>query len=243
MKHETKHEKGGVMSNAINQRPHAFNYQLQRLMIGALSFALPVLVMIIGCSDLTSISASYHTASRDLFVASLASVGLLMIPYQGKSGSAKTEYWASKIGGVAAIVVAFVPTACPGMNDPAFTCLVETACDNANETVHIIAAIVVFASLFWLCLIFRKRAFDKYRANNYMTARVRGHIYEICIAGIVLGFLLIGLYKGGVKLLGDTTFFWGEAIMLFSFSIAWLTASKIIIWDGKRPTLLPNKGV
>ncbi len=229
------------MSSATNVRPHAFNYQLQRLMIGAVSLALPVLVMIIGCSDLTSISASYHTASRDLFVASLAAVGLLMIPYQGKSGSAKTEYWASKIGGVAAIVVAFVPTACPGMNDPTFTCLVETACDNANETVHISAAIVVFVSLFWLCLIFRKRAFDKYRVKNYITARARAHIYEICMAGIILGALLIGLYKGGGKLLGDTTFFWGEAIMLFSFSMAWLTASKIIISDGKRPTILPIK--
>jgi heme A synthase len=212
-------------------------------MIGAVSFALPVLVMIIGCRDLTSISASYHTASRDLFVASLAAVGMLMIPYQGKSGSDKTEYWASKIGGVAAIVVAFVPTACPGTNVPTFSCLVETACDNANETVHISAAIVVFASLFWLCLIFRKRAFDKFKANNYMTARVRAHIYELCMAGILLGALLVGLYKAGIKSLGDTALFWGEAIMLFSFSIAWLTASKIIIWDGKRPTLLPIKGV
>lgn len=231
------------MSSKTNVRPHAFNYQLQRLMIGAVSFALPVLVMIIGCGDLTSISASYHTASRDLFVASLAAVGLLMIPYQGHSGRDKTEYWASKIGGVAAVVVAFVPTACPGINDPTFTCLVETACDNANGAVHIGATIVVFASLFWLCLIFRKRAFDKFRVKNYMTARVRAHIYELCMAGIFLGALLIGLYKGGGKLLGDTTVFWGEAIMLFSFSIAWLTASKIIIWDGKRPTLLPTKGV
>jgi len=230
------------MSSAMTVHPHAFNYQLQRLMIGAVSFSLPVLVIIIGCNDLTSISASYHTASRDLFVAGLAAVGLLMIPYQGKSGSAKTEYWASKIGGIAAIVVAFVPTACPGINDPTFKCLVETACDNANETVHISAAIMVFASLFWLCLIFRKRAFEKFRVNNYMTARIRAHIYELCMAGIILGAILIGLYKGGSKLLGDTTFFWGEAIMLFSFSIAWLTASKIIIWDGKRPTLLPNKG-
>ena len=174
-------------------------------------------------------------------MASLAAVGLLMITYQGKRGSDKSEYWASKIGGVAAILVAFVPTACPGENDPDFICLVETACDNANEAVHLGAAIVVFVSLFWLCLIFRKRAFAKFLVENYLTARVRAHIYELCMVGIILGALLIVLYKWEILSLGDTTFFWGEAIMLFSFSIAWLTASKIIIWDEKRPTLLPKR--
>ena len=91
---------------------------------------------------------------------------------------------------------------------------------------------MVFAILFWLCLIFRKRALEKYRGKYYITARVRAHIYELCMTGIFFGALLIGLCGVDGNLFGDTTFFWGEAIMLFSFSIAWLTASKIIIWDG-----------
>ena len=228
------------MSDMSNLRPHAFNYQLQRLMIGVVSFALPLLVIFIACNDLTSISASYHTESRDIFVASLAAVGLLMIPYQGKSGEAKSEFWLSKVGGVAAIVVAFVPTACPGVGDPTFACLMDSACSRANETVHLGAAIGVFGSLLWLCLVFRKRALEKFKKENYRTAWVRSHIYEACIAGIVIGAVLVGLYKMDIKLLGETSFFWGEAIMLFSFSIAWLTASKIIIPDEKRPTLLPR---
>lgn len=228
------------MTGASSEHPHVFNYQLQRLMIGAVSFALPMLVIFFGCSDLTSISASYHTASRDLFVGSLAAVGFLMIPYQGKNGESKTEYWASKIGGVAALLVAFVPTSCPGINEPTYTCLIETACENSNTPLHIGAACVVFSSLFWLCFIFRKRAYEKYREQEYVTALIRAHIYEICMVGILVGALLIGLFKVG-NLFGDTAIFWGEAIMLFSFSIAWLTASKIIIWDGNRPTLLPIK--
>lgn len=108
---------------------------------------------------------------------------------------------------------------------------------------HILAAVVVFASLILLCIIFRKRALEKFEADNtkYKTARVRARIYEICIVVMILGVLLNVLYALEIRLLGDTTFFWGEAIMLFSFSIAWLTASKIIIPDEKRPTILPTK--
>ena len=228
------------MSEKSPQRPHAFNYQLQRLMIGIVSFFLPVFVMIIGCNDLTSISASYHTESRDFFVASLAAVGLLMIPYQGKKCDSKTEFWAPKIGGVAAVIVAFVPTMCPEDGVEPFSCLINTRCNGANETVHILAAAVVFAALLALCIVFRGSALEKYRKNKLKTARLRARIYEGCIAGIIFGIFLIALYKFDIKLLGDTTFFWGEAVMLFSFSIAWLTASKIVIWDGERPRLLPS---
>lgn len=229
------------MPNPTVVRPHAFNYQLQRLMIGVVAFALPVLVMTIGCDDLTSISASYHTASRDVFVAGLASVGLLMIPYQGRSGEDAVEFWLSKVGGVSAIVVAFVPTSCSKIGEPTISCLVDVACSNANRPFHLLASGTVFACLFGLCLIFRRRAFDKYHRDHYLTARVRAHIYEICMLGIVVGAVLIGLEVVGVKLVGNTTVFWGEAIMLFSFSIAWLTASKILIWDGDRPSILPVK--
>ena len=116
----------------------------------------------------------------------------------------------------------------------------DTACGKANETVHLGAAVLVFGSLLWLCLIFRKRALEKFEKTQFTTAWIRSHIYEGCIGGIVIGALLVGLYKIDVKVLGETSFFWGEALMLFAFSIAWLTASKIIIPDAKRPTLLPR---
>lgn len=223
----------------MTTRPHAFNYQLQRLMIGLVALSLPIIVMIFGCNDLTSISSSYHSESRDIFVACLAAVGLLMIPYQGKSGEATDEYWVSKIGGVAAIVVALVPTSCPEQDEPSFACLVGSACGAANQPVHIMAAVVVFASLFWLCIIFRKRALDKFKSNKYTNARVRKHIYELCMIGILLGTVLVGLDMLGFEVLGATTVFWGEAIMLFSFAIAWMTASQMIIADKQRPSILP----
>lgn len=221
-------------------RTHAFNYQLQRLMIGIVSFVLPLIVLTVGCRDLPSISASYHTMSRDFFVACLAGVGFLMIPYQGKKGSSITEFILAKIGGVGALVVAFVPTKCPTCGEPQFECLLKEACSRANESLHIGAAIAVFGSLFFLCRIFKKRAFDKYHEDNFKTAKIRANIYTACMAAILIGAALIALYMLEVKIFGSMMFFWGEAIMLFAFSIAWLTASKLIIWDGKRPSFLPD---
>ena len=200
---------------ANQSRAHAFNYQLQRLMIGVVSFLLPLVVLIVGCDDLSSISASYHTLSRDVFVACLAGVG--------------------------ALFVAFVPTKCPPEDAPQFQCLLTEACDRANETLHIGAAILVFGSLFFLCRIFKKRAYDKYHKDNFKTAKIRANIYTVCMATILIGAGMIVLFMLDLKVFGPMMFFWGEAIMLFAFSIAWLTASKLIIWDGKRPSLFPDK--
>lgn len=226
---------------ANQSRAHAFNYQLQRLMIGVVSFLLPLVVLIVGCDDLSSISASYHTLSRDVFVACLAGVGFLMIPYQGKSGNNKSEFILAKIGGVGALFVAFVPTKCPPEDAHQFQCLLTEACDRANETLHIGAAILVFGSLFFLCRIFKKRAYDKYHKDNFKTAKIRANIYTVCMATILIGAGMIVLFMLDLKIFGPMMFFWGEAIMLFAFSIAWLTASKLIIWDGKRPSLFPDK--
>ena len=76
-----------------------------------------------------------------------------------------------------------------------------------------------------------KRALEKFRANRHKTALLRAYLYASCIAGMVAGALLIALYKRGIVSTGDTTVFWGEFIMLVSFGVAWLTASKLIISD------------
>ncbi|HEX2879737.1 MAG TPA: DUF998 domain-containing protein [Polyangiaceae bacterium] len=221
------------------ERAHAFNYQLQRLMIGVAAGLLPILVFFFGCDQLTSISASYHSDARDIFVACLSAVGGLMLPYQGKDATEKEEFWLAKVGGLAALVVAFVPTACPPTGEPSYTCLVDVACSTANESVHIGAAIVVFGILVRLCWIFHNRALAKKNEEGPMAA-IRAYVYRGCIAANLLGFIIIALTKTDVNL-GATAMFRGEAILLGAFSIAWLTASQLILVDPKvRPTLMPK---
>jgi hypothetical protein len=220
-------------------RSHAFNYQLQRLMIGIAAGLLPILVHFLGCNELTSLSASYHSNARDIFVACLSAVGGLMLPYQGKDATEKEEFWLAKIGGLAAIVVAFVPTACPTAGGASYACLVDVACSSAQESIHIGAAIVVFGVLVRLCWIFNKRALQKKSEEGTM-AVVRAYVYRGCIVANVLGFVIIALDKAGVDL-GDTAMFRGETLLLCAFSIAWLTASQLLLVDPKvRPRLMPK---
>jgi hypothetical protein len=71
-------------------------------------------------------------------------------------------------------------------------------------------------------------------------AVVRAYVYRGCIVANVLGFVIIALDKAGVDL-GDTAMFRGETLLLCAFSIAWLTASQLLLVDPKvRPRLMPK---
>jgi hypothetical protein len=57
-----------------NRNP-VFDYRALRLLVGIIAFALPIAVPLIASTNLTSISASYYTNSRDIFVGMLFIVG------------------------------------------------------------------------------------------------------------------------------------------------------------------------
>lgn len=226
------------MAPTAQVRPHAFNYQIQRLLIGIFGLILPLFLLLRSCQDLISISHAYHSLARDILVAVMASTGALMIPYQGAKGESRIEFWAAKLAGLSSIIVALYPASCPLLGERTFSCIREDMCDFTNQPVHFIAATVVFICLFILCWVFRKRA--KSKVGNRHSNK-RAHIYELCMAGILAGFALLILDYQDIHLLGAQTFFWAEALMLGSFSLAWLTASQLIfLFDGKRPKLLPG---
>ena len=68
-----------------------FNYQALRLLMGLIALALPIavsLTAILGTpsvSDLPSISYSYHTGARNVFVGALFIVGAFLWAYNGHS--------------------------------------------------------------------------------------------------------------------------------------------------------------
>ncbi len=45
-----------------------FDYRALRLIMGLIAFSLPFVVTLISATSLSSISASYHTDGRDIFV-------------------------------------------------------------------------------------------------------------------------------------------------------------------------------
>ena len=70
-----------------------FDYRALRLLMGMIAFALPFIVTLVSSTTLTSISASYYTEARDIFVGLLFVVSAFLMAYNGHTAS---EGWASR---------------------------------------------------------------------------------------------------------------------------------------------------
>lgn len=139
-----------------------FDPETLRLIIGALAFAFPTMVIALTGKITSSISASYHEQeTRDVFVGFLFLMGGLLIAYkghlQGEPWDRSTNFWKwlfsgkafkvyqedifSTIGGFAAIFTALYPTAKDG--DPVV----------GKAVVHVIGAFILFSNVVYFCVI------------------------------------------------------------------------------------------
>ncbi|MBX3298858.1 MAG: hypothetical protein KF736_05270 [Acidobacteria bacterium] len=235
-------------SAQVNHSPD-FDYRLLRLLIGLVAFFLPILVEVRSPTFLESISSSYWTDARDIFVGMLFMITALMLGYNGtrndlRSGDEPSksekngikailkttfsEKWMSKIAAIGAVGVALFPTD-------------EYACTTSvTSSIHYASAALVFGVIAYFCLFpFRSNAVRK----DTPKARRRAIIYVICGAVILLS--MIGAFAAP-RVLGclpsaawGTTFLF-EWIALWSFGIAWVVAGKVLpgLADvEERPTL------
>ena len=189
-----------------------FDYRALRLLMGIIAFSFPFVVSIVSSTPLSSISASYHTEARDIFVGLLFIVSAFLWAYQGHR---QIEANMSKVASVTAVLVALFPTAC------------ETCEPNIFSTIHYVAASILFSILAYFCLgPFRKNT----KGQSGKKGR-RAKIYFVCGWVIISCILTIGLSNLAfssemVKALHIT--YWGETIALFAFGIAWIVAGKVI---------------
>ena len=141
-----------------------FDYRMLRLIIGALAFALPAIVIALTGKITTSISASYHEIqTRDIFVGSLFIFGALLVSYKGHPQEVTSsrggrlwvrfqrhqEDWISAVGGIAAILAALYPTACDD-------CSLDT-----TARIHTVGAFILFANVVYFSLIAFLRSLNK----------------------------------------------------------------------------------
>lgn len=70
---------------APNPSGAVFDYRTLRLLTGLIALCLPFLVSLRASPELSSISASYYTEARDLFVGMIFVVAAFMWAYQGHS--------------------------------------------------------------------------------------------------------------------------------------------------------------
>lgn len=93
-------------------------YRIRKL-IGLLGLSLPFLLPLSEGKLLSSMSHYYYLSfSSLLFIIILSSFGLFLISYKGYKIDKTTEKisddWLTNIGGIAALIVVFIPTYCLG---------------------------------------------------------------------------------------------------------------------------------
>lgn len=228
----------------------AFDYRQIRMMIGLIAFFLPWVVVLIAFKVPPSISASYHTLARDVFVGLLFVIGALLLAYKGHN---RQEEWVSTIGGVAAWVAALFPTKCDAANFPQ-ACNVEPvpsmcgACGvGLNSDIHYLAAFILFSTVVYFCLFaFRRSVVSKLDGSpnpaftQAMRYAIKGEdrkpsrqgrkvlrlrLYLMCGVSIA-AIMLVSIFVSDALKTSYITF-WAEAVALGLFGLAWMTASKL----------------
>lgn len=211
-----------------------FSYHTIRGLVGLIALLIATVAAVISGADLGSISASYHYDSQDIFVGSLFVVSAFLGAYNGspRLGKARwVELGAAKVASFSVFLVALFPTigiGCPPDNRscaPEYVRIISEGLGTEASAIHGGAAIVFFAMLFVIMLMFVVRARKK-------GAPTRAAVYLVCCVGMIasLGFVIFardpaqGTY-GGV--------FWSEFFALMFFGFGWLY-SGLYEWMGER---------
>jgi len=149
-----------------------FDHRRLRLLIGIIAFLLPLVVDIVAADELVSISASYHTEARDVFVGLLFVIAALMASYRGHS---RIESVASRAAAAATVCIALFPAAGP------------TTQSGWESHFHDLCALVLFSILAYFCLgPFRRRT----RGHSGKKGR-RARIY--LVYGCIILAVMLGL--------------------------------------------------
>lgn len=200
------------MTTSESRHKPVFDYRTLRLLAGLVAFALPVVAWLISSTPLSSISASYHTEARDVFVGSLFVIGALLWAYNGHT---PREKCVSKGASLAAIIVAIFPTSC------------DFCASDIKSVIHYVAAVVLFSTIVYFCLgPFRKNT----RGQEGKKGR-RATIYLVCgliILGCMLGAGVTEFTMSAATRKALAITFVAEFVALWAFGVAWIVSGKVI---------------
>ena len=207
-----------------------FDPHTLRLIVGVIALSFSLVVSLLATTITSSISASYHTNARDVFVGFLFIIGALLVAYKGhahqfRQDGANTLWnriraiWGqheedllSTLGGAAALAAAIFPTMC------------DDCTRDLRSDIHSVAAIILFLIVMYFCLIpFPYRAFSKSgeakdaKFNFFDVLRYAGQkdrddadkkkklrirIYLFC--GLGIGLVMLGLVVAQFAMVEET---------------------------------------
>jgi hypothetical protein len=217
------------MTDSNSKQSPIFDYLALRLLVGVVAFSMPLFAKFNSSTPISSISGSYHTGNRDIFVGLTFVIGALLWAYNGHDSTQKVV---SKLASIAAIITAIFPTAC-------YDCE-----SDLNSNIHYGAAVFLFLTIAYFCLgPFRTSA----KGKRGIESQRRATIYLIC-GGIILASLLFAFAALFIwssterKVLAIT--YYVEWVSLWAFGIAWFVASKlffpIFANEDERLKILPR---
>ena len=195
------------------------DHKKMRVVVGVIALLLsPVVYVLSGLGpDLESISASYWTHARDIFVGALVAVGFFLSAYNGAGGNRDWEYFLSRIAWIFAIGVALFPTTSSDPLDapPQWVSSLTAALGVTSGQVHYSSAIVLFACLIAMMWFFSNRAKSKGKSG-------RSNFYRAVAVLMAVG--IIGLIGIGKWADWGSSLFWAECWGLTLFGIGWMVA-------------------
>jgi hypothetical protein len=201
------------------------SYRTLRKIVGVLGISFPIVLfagafLFFDLGIQSSISSYYHTGMRDVFVGTLCVIGFFLLSYRGHEP--KDDY-AGDVACVAALMVAFVPTAPDGVVSQEAMFF---------DFIHLLAATSFFAMLIYFSLVL----FTKTNPDAKPTRRKlqRNRIYRICGITMLTCMSLILIYRqlfSGTFVLLDAIkpVYWLEAIAICAFGLSWLTKGRAIL--------------
>ncbi|MEV8097014.1 DUF998 domain-containing protein [Kitasatospora sp. NPDC085879] len=195
--------------------------QRLRFGVGLIGFLLPIVLPIgniITSARLTllaSMSASYYTHMRNVFVGSLCAIGVFLICYRHD----RREDRLSSLAGLFAILAALFPTLPPASVAPHPSHLQTTV-----GVLHLCFAAGLFGVLAFFCL----RLFGDGRGQS--GHRIHNWVYLLC-GWVIVGCTVMIAAAGALHFVWDlplTLTYVGEAVSVFAFGVAWLVKSEAI---------------
>lgn len=210
------------------------DYRVRKL-IGTLGLALPVLLPIAKGEFLASISHYYYsTLSSLFFIIILSAFGLFLMSYKGYKKDIETEQisddFLTNIGGLAALVVVFIPTACDGCSS--FSIIEICQSDNfplfghnnsVLNRIHLISAGVFILCMGWMS----KYKFTRGNKTKHNIIYNRcGNLVFISVALLIVGIVLENFEIN--FLINDYYVYIFETIAVIAFGVSWLIKGKAI---------------
>ncbi len=208
-------------SGDIGNQNAVISYRDLRRGIGVLGLVLPFALVIGNLGLERSISAYYYTDMRNWFVGTMWATGFFLIFYR----YGKPDTVLSSIAGVLAILVALFPTTPEELNPPKHQVVIGAF--------HLAFAASFLLLLAYFCLFLFTRS-DVSPAEMTSRKKQRNKIYRGCGIAIVVGVVVAALFE----LLTSNAFrdawhpvFWGEAVAVVAFGIAWLIKGETLFAD------------